>query len=119
MRVSMLIVSHELRALRDDSFINGMLNAPMHFHDNGFLHLRAGHDADLLLVVPRVLLRSWSFFCHHCPQEASSQKSEARRIFPAPKTCPTDFDSISLCFVLLWLSGFLSGFRLLLPASGF
>src|SRR5439155_8769805 len=54
--LAVLIVRHELRALRDDSFVNGVLNATMHDNDNSLLHLRTGHDADLFLVMSRSFL---------------------------------------------------------------
>src|ERR1051325_7150036 len=42
-----------------------MLHAPMHFHDDGFLHLRARHDPHLLLMVTDFFL-SLCFFFRHC-----------------------------------------------------
>src|SRR5438552_6918918 len=58
MRFPVLVVRHELRALRHDSLVNRMRHTPAHFDHDGLLHLRARHDANFFLAMP-----DFFFFC--------------------------------------------------------
>src|SRR5438552_16000946 len=58
MRLAVLIVRHEIRALGDNPFVDRMRYPPAHFDHDGLLHLRAGHDADFFRPVPGL----FSFF---------------------------------------------------------
>src|SRR5262245_33749875 len=58
------VVRHELGALHHIPLVDRVLNAAMHFNDNGLLHFRTRVDSVLFLVVPYFFLSCFRFFCH-------------------------------------------------------
>src|SRR5262249_2343637 len=55
LRLAMLVVRHEFGPFGHSPLIDGMRHTSSDFHHDGLLHFCAGHDADFLLAVSRLL----------------------------------------------------------------